>query len=178
MNKPIASPVVEMEEQDWLAAGSRVLEDEVIYLDEQRWQEWLALFTEDCEYWVPSWKDDNTLTDDPEVELSHIYYDSRTALEDRVLRFTSHISPASNPRPRTTHLLSNIRLRDGTTADRLCLRASWVTHVFYPHENHINTLFGRAEHDLVQEKGRWLIAKKKVILQNDYLPPVLDLYCL
>jgi len=41
---------------DSLEIGRDVLVREAVFLDEQRWDEWLALFTEDCEYWMPTWR--------------------------------------------------------------------------------------------------------------------------
>ena len=31
---------------------------------------------------------------------------------------------------------------------------------------------------LIRKDGGWLIAKKKTILQNDYIPTMLDVYCI
>src|SRR5665213_474805 len=88
-----------------LALGRDLLEREASLLDEQRWDDWLALLSEACEYWMPSWKADETLTTDPQAELSHFYYASRAGLEDRILRLRSGRSAASTPLPRTTHLI-------------------------------------------------------------------------
>ena len=159
-----------------LAAGRDVLEREVIYLDERRWDEWLALFTPDCEYWMPAWKSAEALTDDPRRELSHFYYASRAGLEDRIYRIRSHRSPASMPLPRTTHLLGNVRLMEGA-AGRLVLRSSWVSHVFFPRSEESHAFFGHSEHALTQVENDWLIARKKIVLQNDYIPTMLDIYC-
>ncbi len=41
---------------EMLAEASEVLFLEAYHLDGQRWDEWLELFTEDCEYWMPAWK--------------------------------------------------------------------------------------------------------------------------
>src|SRR5439155_10042637 len=60
-----------------LAAGVELVHREARLLDEQRWDDWLALFVEDCEYWMPAWKADGTPTANPQAELSHIYYASR-----------------------------------------------------------------------------------------------------
>ena len=78
-----------------LAAGIELVHREARLLDERRWDEWLALFVEDCEYWMPAWKADGTPTTNPQAELSHIYYASRAGLEDRVVRIRSGKSPAS-----------------------------------------------------------------------------------
>ncbi len=160
-----------------LAAGKDLLEREAISLDGQRWDDWLALFTEDCEYWIPTWRHDETLTEDPRAELSHIYYASRAGLEDRIVRIRSGRSPASLPLPRTTHLLSNIRLLDEPADDRMRLRSSWTTQVFFTRSRETHVFFGHSEHSLVSRAGAWRIARKKIVLQNDYIPGMLDVYC-
>ncbi len=159
-------------------AGIDVLQREGVYLDEQRWDEWLALFQTDCEYWVPAWKSEDAIAGSPQTELSHIYYASRAGLEDRVVRIRSRRSPASTPLPRTTHLLGSVLPLEPPREDRMKLRSSWVCHVFFPRENESHAFFGRSEHELALHDRRWLIAKRKTILQNDYIPTMLDVYCL
>jgi len=34
-------------------------------LDRHQWQDWLALFSPDVEYWVPAWDSDSYVTQDP-----------------------------------------------------------------------------------------------------------------
>jgi 3-phenylpropionate/cinnamic acid dioxygenase small subunit len=165
-----------LEPGELLAAGRDVLEREIIYLDERRWDEWLALFTPDCEYWMPAWKSDDALTDDPRRELSHFYYANRAGLEDRIYRIRSNRSPASMPMPRTTHMLGNMRLIE-SAAGRMVLRSSWVSHVFFPRSEESHAFFGHTEHALAQVENNWLIARKKIVLQNDYIPTMLDIYC-
>lgn len=157
--------------------GIEILENEATCLDEQRWDAWLALYTDDCEYWIPTWRHDETLTADPRKELSHIYYASRAGLEDRIVRIRSGRSPASMPLPRTTHLLGNIRLLEDPTPERLRLRSSWTTQVFFTRSRETHAFFGHSEHELVRRAGQWLIARKKIVLQNDYIPGMLDVYC-
>jgi 3-phenylpropionate/cinnamic acid dioxygenase small subunit len=160
-----------------LASGIEVLEREAAYLDEQKWDEWLALYTEDCEFWMPAWKSDGTLTTDPRAELSHIYYADRRGLEDRVVRIRSGRSPASTPMPRTAHLLSSVLPMEPPAGNRLRLRSTWVCHVFFPRAGDSHAFFGRSEHGLIHDEGRWRIARKKIILQNENIPAMLDVYC-
>ena len=159
-----------------LASGIELVHREARLLDEQRWDEWLALYFEDCEYWMPAWKADGTLTSNPKTELSHIYYASRAGLEDRVVRIRSGKSAASTPMPRTAHIVGSVLPLD-SSADRLCLASSWVTHVFFPRSRESQAFFGRSEHELALREGDWRIAKKKILLQNDYIPTMLDVYC-
>ena len=167
-----------MEERGILDAGIGTLVREGVYLDEQKWDEWLALFVPDCEYWVPSWKNEEELTSNPQAELSHIFYANRAGLEDRIVRIRSRRSPASTPMPRTTHVLSGIVPLEKPQPQKLRLRSSWVCHVFFPRIHESHAFFGRAEHELVLKDGNWLIARKKTILQNDYIPTMLDVYCI
>ena len=169
---------MEPQQAELIRAGTEVLQREGVYLDEQRWDDWLALFRRDCEYWVPAWKNEEALGADPQAELSHIYYASRAGLEDRVVRIRSRRSPASTPLPRTTHLLANVLPVEAPREERMKLRSSWVCHVFFPRINESHAFFGRSEHELALKDGRWMIAKKKTILLNDYIPTMLDVYCI
>jgi 3-phenylpropionate/cinnamic acid dioxygenase small subunit len=159
-----------------LAAGVELVHREARLLDEQRWDEWLALYAEDCEYWMPAWKADGTPTMDPKTELSHIYYASRAGLEDRVVRIRSGKSAASTPMPRTVHILGSV-LPLESSADRVRLASAWVTHVYFPRSRESHAFFGRSEHELALRGGELRIAKKKILLQNDYIPTMLDVYC-
>ncbi|HEY6721688.1 MAG TPA: aromatic-ring-hydroxylating dioxygenase subunit beta [Burkholderiales bacterium] len=162
-----------------LAAGIELVHREAMYLDEQRWDEWLALYSEDCEYWMPAWKADGTPTANPQAELSHIYYANRAGLEDRIVRIRSGKSPASTPMPRTAHILGTVLPIGAPAAERLRLRlrSTWASHVYFPRSHESHAFFGRTEHELVLREGHWRIARKKILLQNDYIPTMLDIYC-
>jgi 3-phenylpropionate/cinnamic acid dioxygenase small subunit len=166
-----------IDERALLAVGADLIEREAAAIDERRWDDWLALFIEDCEYWMPAWKSDDILTSDPRTELSHFYYATRAGLEDRIYRIRSSRSPASMPLPRTTHIVANVRFVEQAAADRLRLRSNWVSHVFFPRSEESHAFFGHSEHTLVAQAERWLIAKKRIVLQNDYIPTMLDIYC-
>ena len=125
-----------------VAAGVELVHREAMYLDEQRWDDWLALYTEDCEYWMPAWKADGAPTTNPQAELSHIYYANRAGLEDRVVRIRSGKSPASTPTPRTAHILGTVLPAEAPAADRLRLNSTWVSHVFFPRSRESHAFFG------------------------------------
>jgi 3-phenylpropionate/cinnamic acid dioxygenase small subunit len=167
-----------MEPSALLDAGREVLFREAAFLDERRWDDWLALFTEDCEYWVPTWRTEEELTSNPQAEISHVYYAGRAGLEDRVVRVRSGRSPASMPLRRTTHMVGNVMLlsHDGDSSMRL--RSSWTSHVFDPHHKKTHLFFGHAHYELRLVDQAWRIAKKTTILQNDYLPSMADVYCI
>ena len=161
-----------------LAAGIEVLSREAAYLDERRWDEWIALFAKDCEFWIPTWTAEGALTTNPQTELSLMYFAGRGGLEDRIVRIRSGRSAAALPLPRTTHFRSNILALEPPQPRRLRLRSSWACHAFFPLMEVTHTFFGRAEYELVSQDGTWLIAKKKTILENDRIPVPIDIYCL
>jgi len=161
-----------------LEVGREVLALEAAHLDEQNWDAWLALFSPDCEYWVPTWVSEDKLADDPQSQLSQIYYSSRAGLEDRLVRIRTGKSPASTPLRRTTHMVGNVVLLEGEAGRSMTLRTSWTCHVFDPNSKKTFVLFGHARYTLCCQDGHWLIAKKKVVIQNDYLPTMLDVYCI
>src|SRR5262245_23495775 len=98
---------ISAEERLLLAEECRgLVHREARLVDERRFEEWLGLFEPDCEYWVPAWHGE-TPTRDPRSEVSLIYYTDRVGLEERVWRFTSGLSAASRPLPRTCHLVTN-----------------------------------------------------------------------
>ena len=71
--------------QDYNAICS-FLYREARLLDDRQWDEWLDLYSESVEYWMPAWDDDDRLTEDPHSQISLIYYPNRGGLEDRVFR--------------------------------------------------------------------------------------------
>ncbi len=162
-------------DSELLARCADLLYREAAYLDERRWEEWLALYTEDAEFWVPSWDEEGRPTSDPQSQLSLIYYSGRSGLEDRVWRIRSGLSPASSPLVRTCHLITNVRLTavvDGHPQ----LSSHWQVHVYQPEKRHAFTYFGFYEHGLREEGGELRIARKKVLLLNDVVETVLDIY--
>jgi 3-phenylpropionate/cinnamic acid dioxygenase small subunit len=161
-----------------LLTGQNLLIAEAVFLDEQRWDEWLALYADDCEYWVPSWRTPDQLCGDPQAEISLIYYSNRAGLEDRVARLRSRKSPASSPMRRTTHLLANHMLLDSRPEGWMRMRSSWNCHVHDPHRNRTHVLFGHSTYEIAQREDRWLILKRKTVVQNDTLPDMVDFYCL
>jgi benzoate/toluate 1,2-dioxygenase beta subunit len=142
-------------------------------LDDRQWEEWLQLYASDVTYWMPAWDDDDQLTEDPQSQISLIYYGSRDGLEDRVFRIRTERSSASTPEPRTGHNVTNLEVlaeRDDTVEVRynfhtLCHRYK-VTDQF----------FGTCFVTLRRDGEGWLIANKKIVLKNDYIRQVIDVY--
>lgn len=146
-------------------------------LDERRWDEWLNLLTDDVEYWVPTWVDESDLADDPARQLSHVYYSSRAPLQDRILRIKSRRASACIPLWRSAHQLTN-HVLESVSREQIEVRSSMVCHSYDPHTRSQYVLFGSTRHSLKWVGEEWKIARKKVSLFNDTLPPLVDIYML
>jgi benzoate/toluate 1,2-dioxygenase beta subunit len=143
-------------------------------LDDRDFEGWLECYAPDSEFWMPSWDDDDTLTTDPQSEVSLIWYGNRGGLEDRVFRIrTDRSSATSLPEPRTGHNVTNVEIlaQEGDTAE---IRFNWFT-LYYRYET-IDTYFGTSFYTLDISGERPLIKKKKVILKSDYIHHVVDIY--
>jgi 3-phenylpropionate/cinnamic acid dioxygenase small subunit len=162
-----------MRDDDLLRSVTELLHAEAAALDDKRWDDWLALYAEDAEYWVPAWDSELEQTKDPNAEISFIYYDSRAGLEDRVYRLRLNQSSASIPLPRTCHLVTNIRaapLGDGSCN----VRANWQVHSYRFEKT--TTFYGFYDYRLARNGACWRITRKKTTVLNDLIPTVLDFY--
>jgi 3-phenylpropionate/cinnamic acid dioxygenase small subunit len=134
------------------------LEHEARLLDEAKFDDWLALFTADAWYWVPS----EPNQPDPHETVSLIY-DDRRLLETRVRRLASPRMYSQEPRSRTSRMVANVSIEDAE--GRAATVRSKFTMIEYRREQ--QRLFaGTAWHRLVQIDGAVRIAWKRVDLIN------------
>jgi len=122
-------------------------------LDEQRYEEWLTLFTEDATYWVPLEQSQK----DPH-ETSSLIYDDRTLLELRVRQFRHPRAHARAPLPRTVHQVGNVVARD-------LIVTSALTVVEFRNETQ-RLWAGLVEHQLKRNGDSFRIARKRIDLVN------------
>lgn len=143
-------------------------------LDDRDWDTWLACYAPDVEFWMPAWDDDGELTRDPQREVSLIYYPNKEGLQDRVFRIrTDRSSATSLPVPRTSHNISNIEIIEQGGGE--CrLRFNWISFNF--RYNITDTYWGTSFYTLDVSGEKPLVKKKTVILKNDYIHHVVDIY--
>jgi 3-phenylpropionate/cinnamic acid dioxygenase small subunit len=141
-----------------LAECESFLVEEARLLDEGLFEDWLALFTENAWYWVPSEPDQES----PLTTVS-LMYDDRKLLETRVRRLVSPRMHAQQPRSRTSRIVANVTLRERRPAAALV--RSKFTMVEYRRGD--QRLFaGTSLHELVRTGGGLRIASKRVDLVN------------
>ena len=142
-------------------------------LDDRKWEEWLACYHKNVTYWMPAWDDDDLLTEDPLSEISLIYYPNKNGLEDRVYRLKTERSGASMPEPRTTHQLSNLEIlkQDERTVE-LRFNFNTLSHRY----RETSQFFGTNYYTLDISGDQPLIINKRIVLNNDYINQVVDVY--
>ncbi|WP_455922712.1 benzoate 1,2-dioxygenase small subunit [Pseudomonas putida] len=146
---------------------------EARYLDDKDWDNWLELYAPEASFWMPSWDDNDELTQDPQREISLIWYGRRDGLEDRIFRIKTERSSASVPDTRTSHNLSNIEVLEQGNGQAL-VRFNWHTLSF--RYKTVDSYFGTSFYTLDTRGEQLLIKAKKVVLKNDYVRQLIDIY--
>lgn len=127
-------------------------------LDQQRFEEWLDLYTKDATYWVPLEQGQH----DP-VEVSSIIYDDRTLLELRVRQARHARAHARLPLARTVHQVGNILVLEEATAG---LKVASTLQVVEYRADRQRLWGAMVEHQLRRGEGGWKIARKRIDLVN------------
>lgn len=157
------------------AEAAAFLYREALLLDRRDFDAWLDLYTPDCLFWMPAWRDDGTQIEDPDRELSLIYYRGRRNLEDRVERIRSPFSAAARVLPRVSHMVANV-LVEAAGEGVMRLDSSFIVNTQDIRTNRGHAYFGRYEHELRLVNGNWKISRKIIRLMNDVVPTMLDVY--
>ena len=141
-------------------------------LDERRLEEWLELFTEDGDYWLPMDEDS-----DPEKDVS-VVYDQSLQRAMRVYQMTQQKRLSQYPASRTVHFVTNVEVADGAGEHEATVRCNVLVHELRPADHQElqaglgtpRSLAGRCEYRLRHQDGAWRIAMKKVLLLDRDLP--------
>ncbi|PTQ75225.1 benzoate 1,2-dioxygenase small subunit [Celeribacter persicus] len=142
-------------------------------LDDREWDEWLECYAPEATFWMPTWDDDDQLVEDPQSQVSLIYYPNRQGLEDRVFRIKTERSGATMPEPRTCHMITNIEIVERREQD-LDLRFNW--HTLSHRYQTTMSFFGTSFYTLDLSGDAPKITAKKVVLKDDYIHQVIDVY--
>ncbi|NDZ78282.1 aromatic-ring-hydroxylating dioxygenase subunit beta [Streptomyces sp. SID10853] len=149
------------------AAVEEFLYAEAELLDTQDYAGWLGLFSSDALYWIPAAGGDA----DPTRAVS-IVHDDYGSLSERVWRFDSGLAYAQEPRSRTAHLVTNVRVTgvrkdesEGSGgAETVEAEANFLTAEFRKDVQHTHA--GRCRYLLRRSGGEFRITRKTVELLN------------
>jgi len=131
---------------------------EARFLDESKFDEWLALFAPEAWYWVPSEPDQAD-----RFETVSLINDDRRLLETRVRRLASPRMYSQEPRSRTSRIVTNVTIEEAATNS--CAVRSKFLMIEYRREQQ-RIFGGTAHHGLVRSGGGIMIAWKRVDLVN------------
>ena len=154
-------------------AVSQFLYREARFLDDEEWDNWLTCYAPSASFWMPAWDDFDKLTEAPQSEISFIYYPDRQGLEDLPFRIKTERSSATMPDTRTCHNIANVEIVavDGNQAT---VRFNWNTLSFRYKTNY--SYFGMSRYVIDFSGDAPQILSKYVVLKNDYINQVIDIY--
>jgi p-cumate 2,3-dioxygenase beta subunit len=138
------------------------LYQEAAVLDEWRLDEWLALFTADARYVVPT---TDLPEGDPKKELVFID-DDIVRLRARVERLKSRHGHREYPWSRTRRFISNVRIKR-LDEHNIAVTSSFLVYRFRMGDT--SPYVGRYEHRLKQADGELKIHQKKAVLDMEAL---------
>lgn len=148
---------------------SAFLNYEARLLDEGRFEEWLALFTDDARYWIPvrglGGPAAGSATVDREKELA-IVDDDKPMLEKRVARLRSGAAWAEEPPSATVHMIANVDI------DRLDEEAGAVEvrSAFFVYRTQVERerefIAGHRRDWLVRKAEGWRIRRREIELAD------------
>ena len=145
-------------------------------LDERRYAEWLDLLADDIRYWMPMRR--NIKYGEGEREFTRegcdiAWFDEgKDTLARRVKQIETGIHWAEEPQSRISHLVSNVHVVEASPS-LAEPREVTVRCRFLIYRNRVETetdiLVGKRE-DLLRRAGEdWLIARRKILLDQNVL---------
>jgi len=125
-------------------------------LDEGRFEDWLALFADECLFWVPG-----SPGGDPQREIA-VAFDDRRQLEGRIYRLRTGYAWSQQPPSRTSRMVASVEAFRGES-DAVCmLRSSFLITELRGGE--ARTFAGWNAHRLARTGGGWKILVKQINL--------------
>ena len=138
-------------------------------LDDGRFDDWLDLFTEDAQYWMPA-RETRATRDEGVRKAGELpmFEDDKSFLAMRVKRLESGLAHAEQPPSRTRHFVTNIEIvPDGD--DEIEVHSNIL--VFQSRLERTEMFFvGKREDRLRKVDGSWLIARRKILLDQNLFP--------
>src|SRR5882757_11262885 len=134
-----------------------LVEKEARLLDQLRFDEWLAMYSPECIYWVPG----TPAAGDPRREIA-IPFDDRRRMEDRIYRLRTGYAWSQAPKSRTVRMVSNVEVFKAKDSDARMVRSNYLISEF--RVDGTRYLSGWCGHRFVPRAGRWEIEVRQVNL--------------
>jgi len=128
LRKPVEPPPPALPPRDLVFEVEQFLYREARLLDEERYQEWLGLMTEDVHYWMPGiqarHRRDRKSGIDP--RRMAFFDDDLLNMRRRVTRFLDPTAWAEDPPTRACHIISNIEVELTDAPDQYRVYSAFV----------------------------------------------------
>lgn len=139
-------------------------------LDEERWDDWLALMTADIHYWMPTLENrrraDKAGPYGP--DRGALYDDSLQDLTRRVTRFKQPSAWAEDPPTRHAHVISGVEAYEGERDGEYRVHSTFVNYrTRVDHDNYL--LVGRREDVLRLGDNGLRLARRKIVITQSVL---------
>lgn len=130
-------------------------------LDERRYNDWIALFIDDCRYTVQPRENA-----DADLPLATMRLESKGMLQDRVYGITSTLYHAAYYQ---RHIVGGLRIKQQERG-RLAVEANYL--VVRTHQNQPSDLFnaGCYRDELVSTEEGWRFAIKRCLFDSELIP--------
>ena len=133
-----------------------LLHREARLLDQGRFEDWLAMYSDECIYWVPARPGGG----DPRREVA-VAFDDRRRLEDRVYRLRTGHAWSQAPASRTVRMVSNVEVFPASETS-VMVRSNFLITDFRGGETRFWS--GWCGHRLRHRHGRYQIEVRQVNL--------------
>lgn len=136
-------------------------------LDEERYQEWLALLAEEMRYWLPMtdrrFRGDRS--DPYPYGAGSIFDDNKQRLALRVSRLESGYLWAENPRNRVRRVVSNVEVYQGAADEEVVVHS--VVQIHRSRMDGMEKHLVAAREDLWRDvDDRWLLAARRIDIDH------------
>ena len=149
----------------------RFLYAEADLLDERRYEEWLELLADDVHYWMPlrrNVKGAEQQRENTQAGAEICWFDEgKETLTQRVAQLATGLHWAEEPVSRVCHMVSNVEILD-TEPSLVTVRCRFLVYRNRL-QDETDFFIGRREDVLRKVDGRWKIASRKILLDQNTL---------
>lgn len=138
-------------------------------LDSGGFSEWLDLLTEDVTYRMPLRINRIRRADPDYSDQTEILSENLASLQLRVKRLDTGYAWSETPPSRTRHMVSNVRVRAGETADELLVTSNVLVYRNRSWESEADIFCGERQDVLRRLGGSWRLARRVVFLDQAVL---------
>jgi len=161
-------PIDSSNDQALWFAVNRLYAAEARYLDQEDYERWFGLLTEDLHYWMPTretrFRRDETA---PDPQRMNFYKETLESLRMRASRLDTGTAWSENPRTRYRHLITNVEVFPASGNEIRALS----NFIVYRHrlEREEAWLVGQREDVLRSVDSELRIARRTILLDQSVL---------